>query len=210
MRRLSLFSTRPPGRSRFRLVPIIALLVGLSAAVLAAGSKDSQWTRIVLNSPMNETALRVALTGASDWLTDDGCRGVFAEFKDANGSPLTEKLATLGVDEATYLGYVVFRDGSRMPQCKSPITVMFTAPGYRIVFVCEKQFFGQWQTDRTRLRALVLHEILHTLGLGENPPSSAHITERVLARCFFRKNGQEAQEAALLPRAPGVARQQRR
>jgi hypothetical protein len=29
----------------------------------------------------------------------------------------------------------------------------------------------------------VIHEVLHSLGLGENPPSSDHITERVRARC---------------------------
>ena len=30
---------------------------------------------------------------------------------------------------------------------------------------------------------IVLHEALHTLGLGENPPLSAVITDRVAARC---------------------------
>ena len=30
---------------------------------------------------------------------------------------------------------------------------------------------------------IVLHEFLHTLGLGENPPTSRAITERVAVRC---------------------------
>jgi hypothetical protein len=30
---------------------------------------------------------------------------------------------------------------------------------------------------------MVIHEILHTLGLGENPPTSVEITQRVEARC---------------------------
>ena len=34
-----------------------------------------------------------------------------------------------------------------------------------------------------RAQAIVIHEVLHTLGLGENPPSSTEITARVLARC---------------------------
>jgi hypothetical protein len=29
---------------------------------------------------------------------------------------------------------------------------------------------------------IVIHEFLHTLGLGENPPTSAAITAQVLAR----------------------------
>jgi len=31
--------------------------------------------------------------------------------------------------------------------------------------------------------SLVIHEVLHTLGLGENPPASVEITRRVEARC---------------------------
>jgi hypothetical protein len=30
---------------------------------------------------------------------------------------------------------------------------------------------------------VVLHETLHTLGLGENPPDSRAITRQVTARC---------------------------
>ena len=29
----------------------------------------------------------------------------------------------------------------------------------------------------------MIHEFLHTLGLGENPPTSQEITERVSNRC---------------------------
>jgi hypothetical protein len=32
--------------------------------------------------------------------------------------------------------------------------------------------------------AVIIHEMLHTLGLGENPPSSTEITFRVLNRCM--------------------------
>ncbi|MGH9253012.1 MAG: hypothetical protein ACRD3C_00415 [Vicinamibacterales bacterium] len=32
-------------------------------------------------------------------------------------------------------------------------------------------------------RGLVIHEFLHALGLGENPPTSDEITERVTAKC---------------------------
>jgi len=30
---------------------------------------------------------------------------------------------------------------------------------------------------------MVIHEVLHTLGLGENPPTSTEITLRVEGRC---------------------------
>jgi hypothetical protein len=31
--------------------------------------------------------------------------------------------------------------------------------------------------------AVLIHEALHSLGLGENPPLSDYITERIQARC---------------------------
>jgi len=31
--------------------------------------------------------------------------------------------------------------------------------------------------------AALIHESLHSLGLGENPPSSLEITSRVISRC---------------------------
>jgi hypothetical protein len=31
--------------------------------------------------------------------------------------------------------------------------------------------------------SIVIHEMLHTLGLGENPPSSQEITQQVKRRC---------------------------
>jgi hypothetical protein len=37
--------------------------------------------------------------------------------------------------------------------------------------------------QREYVVASFIHEILHTLGLGENPPSSREITKRVIARC---------------------------
>ena len=40
------------------------------------------------------------------------------------------------------------------------------------------------QNQRRLLTALVLHEVLHTLGLRKDRPSSVAITERVLAQCF--------------------------
>jgi hypothetical protein len=45
--------------------------------------------------------------------------------------------------------------------------------------------------------ALVIHEMLHSLGLGENPPPSDEITARVRARCGETSPGRGSQ--ALIP-----------
>ena len=60
----------------------------------------------------------------------------------------------------------------------------FTWVGRRDVFICGPQL---WQTNRTNppiVEALIIHEIMHTLGLGENPPSSLEINARVKKRCW--------------------------
>jgi hypothetical protein len=41
-------------------------------------------------------------------------------------------------------------------------------------------------TERREAEAILIHEILHTLGLGENPPSSAEITRQVWRRCVLQ------------------------
>jgi len=51
-----------------------------------------------------------------------------------------------------------------------------------VIYVCGTRF-----TDRFARRIageiLLIHELLHALGLGENPPTSAHITDAVRIRC---------------------------
>jgi hypothetical protein len=37
--------------------------------------------------------------------------------------------------------------------------------------------------NRRTTEIIVIHEFLHTLGLGENPPTSQAITQRVAIRC---------------------------
>jgi hypothetical protein len=124
-----------------------------------------------------------ALAGAADWLANPECLAVFSEFEDENGTPLARHLERLGVDAVSYLEWIVFRNGSTMPQCDVTGRLMFTARGNRVVFVCSRRTIDLWQGDRNRLKAIVIHEALHTLGLGENPPSSSEITARVMSRC---------------------------
>jgi hypothetical protein len=51
----------------------------------------------------------------------------------------------------------------------------------RVVRLCPA--FKKLQSDVSHAATIVIHEELHSLGLGENPPSSLEITARVVARC---------------------------
>ena len=56
-------------------------------------------------------------------------------------------------------------------------------PGSRAVQVCPEAIRFRYRKDPRYVEAILIHEALHTLGLGENPPSSFEITKRVMRRC---------------------------
>jgi TolB-like protein/DNA-binding winged helix-turn-helix (wHTH) protein/Tfp pilus assembly protein PilF len=71
-------------------------------------------------------------------------------------------------------------DGSARESCTAGLTYAFTTPGSRVIFVCGPQFMRAFPT---LAEEVVIHEVLHSLGLGENPPSSREITAQVRERC---------------------------
>jgi hypothetical protein len=54
-----------------------------------------------------------------------------------------------------------------------------------VVFVCPQEFSHARRSRRSGggYEFIVIHEMLHSLGLGEDPPSSSEINARVRARC---------------------------
>jgi len=63
-------------------------------------------------------------------------------------------------------------------------------PGFLPVFVCPgnanavvSRFSSVQLRDPSYAEAMVIHEMLHTLGLGENPPTTFEITDKVRGRC---------------------------
>jgi hypothetical protein len=77
---------------------------------------------------------------------------------------------------------LVFINGSREAPCVTG-TFAFTAPGSRVIRLCVEALKRTWLQDQEHTVANFIHEMLHTLGLGENPPSSAEITRRVETAC---------------------------
>jgi len=51
-----------------------------------------------------------------------------------------------------------------------------------VIYVCGTRFINRF-ARKAAGEILVIRELLHALGLGENPPTSAHITDAVLDRC---------------------------
>ena len=161
---------------------VAAALLASAASWAPAGDETKLTFRVLIRDAATTASVRAALRGAARRLSRPGCTHLLAEFSDAAGRPLQENLDTLGYDAPAYLSIVVFADGSVDARCQDPEKLAFTKPGSRVVFVCPQFREAQWQKPN-RAEAVLIHEALHTLGLGENPPSSGTITERVIARC---------------------------
>ena len=145
----------------------------------------TDWHGIKLSAPGAATAIRRALDEAARRLLDPGCQQLLTEFRDRAGHLLSERLAMWSVDARTYLGWIQFHDGMSS-LCANGWTLMYTVPGSRVVNVCKVAVESAGTDGREYLAASVIHELLHTLGLEENPPSSSDITSRVKQLCWAR------------------------
>jgi hypothetical protein len=158
-------------------------LGGASRAASEGGAARGAWPRVYTGAAFRPT-LRWALDGAARRLESPLCQTLFADFQDEHGRPLQERLADLGVSGPSYLEWVVFFDGTGLSTCDREGVIAFTGQGHRVVYVCRERFEREWRAGQSRFtEAVLIHEMLHTLGLGENPPSSQAITHQVLNRC---------------------------
>jgi hypothetical protein len=112
--------------------------------------------------------------------TAEGVRLLGLWFQDPVRRAVLGATARLGQPSCNAV--VLFYDGSNESPCRRPSVYAFTVPGVRAVRVCPS--LG-WLAagDPERAESIVIHEVLHTLGLEENPPSSEEITARVEKRC---------------------------
>ena len=122
-----------------------------------------------------------ALDGAGHRLRQPECRRVLQEFADRDGRRLDDVLAAEGVAAHEYLRRLHFFEGPAALCHGQRMAV--TSPGSRVIYVCSARFQSVALANAAYVEAAVIHEALHSLGLGEDPPTSAFITARVLARC---------------------------
>jgi hypothetical protein len=144
--------------------------------------RRAPWHLVRIPDPLARRATIAALESASTRFADADCRKIFTDFEDGNGRSLADRLSSVAVDIHVYLTMVTFIDDTRHRRCASGVLV-FTAPGSRVVRVCVEELNRINAQQPDYVVASIIHEILHTLGLRENPPSSREITARVLARC---------------------------
>ncbi|HET9317746.1 MAG TPA: hypothetical protein VFQ51_19285 [Vicinamibacteria bacterium] len=123
--------------------------------------------------------IRRALDGAYERLGRPECRKLFTDFVDLEGRPLQQRLDGLNLDGQQFLRFVGFYEGYGHKRCERASVMAFTQPGSLAVRVCPQIAKG----DREIVELILIHEMLHSLGLGENPPSTFEITRQVMRRC---------------------------
>ncbi|HSD65112.1 MAG TPA: hypothetical protein VLF95_00340 [Vicinamibacteria bacterium] len=157
----------------------------LASATLLAASAVNAAAPLTLTG-WDARAVGSARTGALKRLESEECRKVFTDFTDSQGRTLQQSLEEWSASPAEYIGLIPFVDGSSQALCRRTKTALVASPGVRRVFVCKT--FAEVQLRQPGIaESMVIHEILHTLGLGEAPqagaPTSIEITQRVEARC---------------------------
>ena len=169
---------------RQRIVCCLVLILSLGTSLETRSGDDDFALRSLMAPGAQHAALRRAVMGARRRLAQPECQQMFSEFRDASGRTLQENLDALGQTPASYLGQILFVDGAGLRRCKASTNVFaMTDQGSRVVYICGRQFAFVDGNNATQTEAFIIHEELHSLGLGENPPSSKEITARVLTSC---------------------------
>lgn len=197
------------GRSRVeQLMLITTVLTGLVVVQPAASASDpngetqtetpaaqgpptanghQRWPRVQISHPVARRAVTEALNTAAERLASPTCSQILTDFA-AFTPNLTGTLVSLGTSIQEYVAMVLFIDDSRHRRCLGG-ALAFTTPGGRVVRVCVDELMRRPELRGDDIVAVIIHEILHTLGLPENPPSSMEITRRVQVRCGKQRRG---------------------
>ncbi len=167
--------------------PLCAWLVAgcITARSEAAGApaREADADAVRSQNAFVSRAAHQAIDGAKRRLGNRACRLVLTDFSDGTGRRLDAVLAENGQTARGQIGLLRFHDGSEERRCQDAAVMAYTTPGDRDVFLCGTQFVLEQRRRPADAEAIIIHEMLHSLGLGENPPTPAEITSRVLWRC---------------------------
>jgi hypothetical protein len=136
-----------------------------------------------LFEPPASLAVNAALAGAARRLDAPSCRRILTEYRDRSGRTLAQVLESRALTAEAHLRLVVFADGFGQAPCRHPDVVASTMPGSRVVYVCTASFGMLQERSPARAEAVVIHELLHSLGLAEDAPTSRALTDRVQELC---------------------------
>jgi hypothetical protein len=154
-------------------------LLRFSASVVATIAQF----HIMIAHPVLRQKVELAVLGASQRLRASECQKVFTDFEDGSGRPLQATLDALDKTGAEFLTWLRFTEADDRTCNAATHVAAFTQPGSRVVQICAAALLREPSRDTQADEVLVIHELLHAIGLRENPPSAAAISRQVLVRC---------------------------
>ena len=156
---------------------------GLWAAMIAAPPDAETQVLLGFVDVNARFAVQGAVKGASVRLARPSCQRVLSDFADQSGRDLETRLLASGRSPAEALAALRFVESREAPQCSSGTILAFTHVSSSVIHVCGRPFTERSLESRLAAEIIVIHEFLHALGLGENPPASREITAQVARRC---------------------------
>ena len=166
-----------PCRALASCIPVVCLVGGAGAADRGPAARTPP-PRPAIEDKLPE--LRWARVRARERLGRPECQAVLADFESVNGGRLDLVLRASGRTAQEQLDLLALESGLGRPLCDRRVSTAFTQVGSTVVSVCLRPFTLLPPAEQ---EAVVIHEMLHSLGLGENPPESVAITAQVLKRC---------------------------
>jgi hypothetical protein len=172
--------SRPSGRLGRTLIPAIVALGALAGAAHTEGT-EAFVPNARLRQTRDRSLLAEAIRGAARRLADPRCQELLGELQDRRRQPLRAVLDGQGLSAPEFLGRLFFFDGTDS-YCRGQ-RLAYTEPGSHVVYVCANVFRNMYQQNATLAEVAIVHETLHCLGLGENPPTWQEINDRIQAVC---------------------------
>lgn len=123
--------------------------------------------------------LKSARQGARERLGRPECQAILTDFESVNGGRLDQVLRASGRTAQEQFDLMTLESGFGRRGCARS-ALASTHVNSSVVLICLRPFGLLRPVEQ---EAVLIHEVLHSLGLGENPPESVVITARVMARC---------------------------
>jgi hypothetical protein len=160
------------------------LLLDSKSATAQSGNSEGEPPISVLGrlDPVLARAVNLVVPRAAEKLKNAKCQEVMSDFRDASGKSLRKNLEERGETASGYLRWLIFVNAAEEGFCVQRGMIAATNPGDRLIRLCSG-FRTIAVSDPAHAANLLIHEELHSLGLGENPPSSYEITRKVVERC---------------------------
>lgn len=156
--------------------PLLAFWSAGSAAAFEPGESP----RV---DPTLGPLVEAAVAEAARRLDEQPCALILSEFvDDRTGLSLAQSLAATGRTASEHVRSLWFSRSTGLRRFAGQRIFAFTTPSSPVVYLCREEL-SRVVTKRRLLTAIVIHEVLHTLGLGNDLPSSASITHRVMSVC---------------------------